>query len=241
MAASGTGPPKQRLAEALRRVIALRRQVRDDAALAARWLALKHWQTGRLRATYPDLFAQPQYRAAGEFFLTELYGAKDFERRDQEALRVVPKLARMLPDRAVETMALAVELDELSEELDTRVARGVTLPIDEAVYAQAYREAGTRPERARQIEMVDQIGRSLERLARLPLLAGMIHMMRAPAEAAGFGHLHHFLQSGFDAFRAMGPAGVFLDTIRRRETLLMERLFAGAASPFSGLDVADAA
>lgn len=241
MAATGVkGAPKQRLADALHRVIGLRRAIRDDAALAARWLALKRWQSDRLRATYPDLFAQPRYRAAGEFFLTELYGAKDFEQRDQEALRVVPKLARMLPERAVETMALAVELDELSEALDGRVAARVTLPIDEAGYAQAYRLAGTPAERVRQIEMVDQIGRSLERLARLPLLAGMIHVMRAPAEAAGFGHLHRFLQSGFDAFKAMGPAGEFLDTIRRRETVLMQRLFAGEASPFSGLTAVDA-
>jgi hypothetical protein len=67
----------------------------------------------------------------------------------------------------------------------------------------------------------------LEKLARIPLLSGMLHMMRAPAEAAGFGHLHHFLQSGFDAFRAMGPAGEFLATIGSRETVLMQALFDG--------------
>jgi len=209
----------------LTRVIELRRQLGADSELRDRWRAVKRWQAERLRRTYPDLLATPRFAPACEFFLSELYGAKDFVQRDQEALRVVPRLAGMLPERAVQTMALAVELDELSEELDARVARHVSTPIDEARYASAYCAAGTRAEREHQIDTIDRIGRSLERLARIPLLAPMLHMMRAPAEAAGLGHLHHFLQTGFDAFKAMGAAGEFLDTIRRREDELMVSLF----------------
>ena len=219
--------PKERLSVGLARVIELRRALHADAAVNARWLAVKRWQAGRLARTYPDLLASPRYRPACEFFLDELYGAKDFEARDREALRVVPKLARMLPERAVETMALAVELDETSESLDARLAQAISLPVDAAGYARAYRETGTLAERRLQIETVDRIGRTLEKLARVPLLAGMLHMMRAPAEAAGFGHLHRFLQNGFDAFKAMGGAGEFLQTICSRETALMESLFAG--------------
>jgi len=225
---SSTQPgPKERLASGLARVIEMRRALHADPAVNERWLAVKHWQAGRLARTYPDLLASARYRPASEFFLEELYGAKDFEARDNEALRVVPKLARMLPERAVETMALAVELDETSESLDARLAEAIRLPVDAAGYARAYRETGTLAERQLQIETVDRIGRTLEKLARIPLLSGMLHMMRAPAEAAGFGHLHHFLQSGFDAFRAMGSAGEFLATIRGRETVLMQALFDG--------------
>jgi hypothetical protein len=219
--------PKERLSAGLARVIELRRTLHDDPAVNERWLAVKQWQAARLARTYPDLLASPRHRPACEFFLEEIYGAKDFEARDGEALRVVPKLARMLPERAVETMALAVELDETSESLDARLATAIRLPVDAAGYARAYRETGTLAERQLQIETVDRIGRTLEKLAGFPLLSGMLHMMRAPAEAAGFGHLHNFLQNGFDAFRAMGPAAEFLDTIRRRETALMQALFAG--------------
>jgi hypothetical protein len=218
---------KERLTAGLARVIDLRRALHADPAVSARWLAVKHWQAQRLARTYPDLLGSPRYRPASEFFLEELYGAKDFEARDAEALRVVPKLARMLPERAVETMALAVELDETSESLDARLAEAIRLPVDVDGYARAYRETGTLAERQLQIETVDRIGQTLEKLARIPLLSGMLHMMRAPAEAAGFGHLHRFLQSGFDAFKAMGSAGEFLRTIRSRETELMHALFAG--------------
>ncbi len=228
------GSSADRLAAALRRVIDLRRQLESDVKLRDTWRAVKRWQAERLRQTYADLLAQPRLRPACEFFLAELYGVKDFSQRDQEALRVVPMLARMLPERAVTTMALAVELDELSEQLDERVARNLmTGAVDDAAYAAAYRAAGTRAEREHQIDTIDRIGRSLERLARIPLLAPMLHMMRAPAEMAGLGHLHRFLQSGFDAFVSMGAAGEFLDTIRARETALMRLLFDGGQTATS--------
>ena len=230
-----TQPVPARLSDALKRVIALRENFDAHPELAAPWKEVKHWQSRRLRRTYPDLFAQPRYKVAGEFFLNEIYGAKDFGQRDREALRVVPKLARMLPERAVETLLLAVELDEMSEQLDARVAANITLPVDDVSYAAAYVAAGTLEERRAQIEHVEKIGRALEKLARLPLLSGMLHLMRAPAEAAGLSHLHFFLQRGFDAFKAMGPAGEFLTTISRRETQLMERLFARDPAPFRDL------
>lgn len=239
MSGSSESPVADRLTAALLRVIALRERYDADPALAAPWRELKHWQSRRLRRTYPDLFSQPRYRIAGEFFLSEIYGARDFSQRDREALRVVPRLARMLPERAVETLMLAVELDEMSEQLDVRVAANIELPIDDAGYARAYAQAGTPEERRAQIEHVERIGRALEKLARLPLLTGMLHLMRAPAEAAGLSHLHHFLQRGFDAFKVMGPAGEFLQTIRERETRLMERLFAGDPAPFRDIAPAD--
>lgn len=223
----------ERLRSGLAHVIEKRRRIDADATLSPRWRALKAWQSERLRQTYLDLFAQPKYRQAGEFFLQEIYGARDFEQRDVEALRVVSKLARMLPDKAIHTLALAVELDALTEDLDARVAACLALPIDAAGYAEAYRTAGTPQERTRQIEMIGDIGRSLERLARVPLLVTMLHMMRAPAVAAGLSHLHFFLENGFAAFKAMGPATAFLATIDQRERALMQRVFDGAPEPFS--------
>jgi len=224
-------PHRQRLADALKRVIALRRSLLADPQLTACLRAVKRYQSERLRQTYADLLKTPRYRAAAAFFLEDLYGEKDFAQRDREAQRVVPKLAKLFPDRAVETMALAVELDELSEILDSRVASHVQLPLDHSSYARAYCQAGTRAERERQIEMVDRIGHALDRLARLPFLSGMLHVMRAPAEAAGLQHLHQFLMRGFDSFCAMRGAGEFLEIVRNRETALMRDMFESGRNP----------
>ena len=230
MAFFTSGDAKTRLAGALSRVIDLRSRLTDNPELARRVRAVKRWQAKRLRSTYQDLLTTPRYRLTCEFFLEELYGTRDFSQRDSEALRVVPMPAKLLPERATLTLAMGCELDELSETLDARVAGLVSAEelqgetLSDAGYAAAYRTAGTRPERERQIAQIVQIGQSLDKLARLPLISGMLHLMRGPAEAAGLIHLHEFLSQGFDSFRAMRGAADFLTAVKQRETAMMNSL-----------------
>jgi hypothetical protein len=236
MAAAAAADARSRLAGALHRVIELRRGIAADRDLGPRVMAVKRWQAQRLRRTYADLLATPRYQPACEFFLDELYGTRDFTQRDTEALRVVSTLVRMLPERAVVTLAMGSELDELSETLDARVAKfiaadargvaGETVLLNDDDYVAAYRAAGTRAEREWQIAHIVQIGLSLDKLAKLPLISGMLHLMRGPAEAAGLSHLHEFLSGGFDSFHAMRGAREFLDAVRERETALMESMLA---------------
>lgn len=130
---------------------------------------VKAWQARRLAQTYADLAADPRYAKATAFFLGDLYGDKDFSHRD-EALRIYPVMVRTLPDSAVETAALAIEVDALSEELTgarppSRAGPGHV----EAGYARAYREAGTRAEQ-RQIALIDEVGRRLDVLVVKPFI-----------------------------------------------------------------------
>ncbi|HMS81100.1 MAG TPA: hypothetical protein PKC20_16530, partial [Burkholderiaceae bacterium] len=134
--------------------------------LRARRDELRAWQAGRLAFTHADLLASPRYRQATRFFLDELYGAKDFSQRDAELARVIPTLTRFMPAAALETIADAVELDALSERLDLATARALVAdasirgrPIDDEAYARAFRAAGSRTDRERQVELVEHIGR----------------------------------------------------------------------------------
>jgi len=195
---------------------------------------VKAWQAGRLARTYADLVARPRYAAATRFFLEDLYGPKDFSARDQELLRIVPVMERLLPDFAVETASLAIELEALSERLDHALAAALgDAPLDEAGYAQAYRASATPAERLRQVELVGQVGLRLDALVRKPLIAGTLRLMRRPAHMAGLGDLQDFLEGGFEAFRTLGGAAEFLAVFRARETEILSRLFSGASRPFS--------
>lgn len=195
-------------------------------------LRLKAWQADRLAATYADLLADARYSAAAHFFLDELYGTHDFTRRDAELARVLPTLVATLPTRALDTLVNAVKMDALSESLDADVVMqlrraGRAATLDARAYAEAYRAAGRAADRALQIELVGQIGQTLDRLTHLPLLGSSLKLMRRPAELAGLGQLHRFLQAGYTAFRAMHGAEHFLATIVERETALMRQLFVG--------------
>ena len=52
-----------------------------------------------------------------------------------------------------------------------------------------------------------------------------LRLMRGPARAAGLGELQGFLESGFEAFRAMHGAQEFLGRVEAREQRLNQALF----------------
>ena len=205
-----------------------------ETASPARLREVKRWQAQRLAATYADVSGEPRYQAATRFFLDDLYGPKDFSRRDQAMLRIVPVMSRILPASAVETAAMAIELDALSEDLDQRLADALgTRPLDARSYAEAYRASGERAERERQVELIDAVGHRLDALVKKPLLGKTLHLMRQPARVAGLTDLQDFLERGFDAFRRMDGADYFLALVRERETEILNRLFSGEPMPFA--------
>ena len=192
---------------------------------------LKEWQAARLAGTYADLLASPRHNPAAEFFLSDLYGPKDFRSRDEELARVVPIMVHVLPAKALMTLLEAVKMDTLSESLDSAMVfalrkLGRNKAIDWPAYVAAYRACGRRKDRELQIALIDRIGKTLDRLTRMPLIHFSLKLMNGPAHLAGLGDLHSFLQRGFDAFSYMKGADEFLAIVTERETALMKELFA---------------
>lgn len=217
--------------EHLERLKALRG---TGAVAPARLQELKAFQSARLTASYADIASQPRYREATDFFLHDLYGPKDFSRRDASMLRILPAMTRMLPAGAVQTAALAIELEAVSEELDHRVAIALPAgPIDDASYGEGYRAGSTRAEREHQIEVIVGVGDRLDALVAMPLVYRTLKLMRTPARLAGLEDLQDFLERGFHAFREMDGASEFLALIRQREMTILSRLFSGEPAPFS--------
>jgi hypothetical protein len=221
----------ERLTSAAREVATMRERIAADADLRRWSMAVKHWQAQRLASTHYDLLHEPRFRDAARFFLDDLYGAKDFSQRDAELARVIPKLARTLPDAALATLADAVELDAMTERLDEAIAmrlrRADPDAISEASYAAGYRAVATRAEREHQLDLILAIGRSLDRLVRHPLIGALLAAMAGPARLAGLAAMHDFLMAGFRAFKDIGGASEFLARIDQRERLILDRLFAG--------------
>ncbi len=206
-----------------------------DPTLGQRVDAVKEYQQRRFARTYRDLLESPRHGAAARFFLDDLYGPGDFSRRDAEFARVVPALVRLFPDELVQTVAALASLHALSESLDTQMAEHLERgrPIDAVAYVQAWQRTASPQRRERQIADALAIARRLDQLTRRPVLRTSLRLMRAPARRAGLGELQHFLETGFDTFRAMAGAEEFIATIDAREHLFARALFAvqfGSAS-----------
>ncbi len=208
---------------------------RDDALFAG-VARVKQWQHARLQRTYGDLAADPRYAAATAFFLDDLYGANDSALRDRDLVRMYPTIKRVLPAFAFNTLQSALELDVISEQFDQWLARDLAgRSIDEVSYAAAFRRAGNRAERERQVALMRTVGEQLDVVVQKPLIYQTLRMLRQPARFAGLGNMQQFLERGFTAFRHMRGADYFLNTIATRELILIERIFTGHAEPFADL------
>lgn len=227
----------ERLVDRLETGLRLRSAVRLDAEATRRRTSLRVWQSERLARTHADLLASPRFHDTAVFFLTELYGAADTERRDADVARVVPTLSKLLPVSGLETVADALELDMLSEILDGAMVETLgdeVERLDAAGYGAAYRAVGRRDDRVRQIDLIEHLGGALGRLTRHSFAGATLSLMRRPARMAGFGDLQTFLEDGYRAFRKIGDVEGFLEHIVSRERALMEALFAGDDSPLEG-------
>jgi hypothetical protein len=222
------------LVRQLERARALHESRATSPALAARLDQLAAWQSRRLGVTYADLARQPRYADAIAFFQSDLYGPGDFSRRDTDLARVAPLMGRVLPEALIEAVARAMELSVLSQELD----RGMLEHLDPAMslsveaYCDAYLVLANRAQRERQIALIVEVGRALDRHVARPWVGAALAAMRHPARAAGFGALQAFLERGAAAFREMHGAAEFLATIQVRETAVMNAIFAGEREPF---------
>jgi hypothetical protein len=201
---------------------------------------LCEWQTGRLLATYADLAGSPRYCPAIDFFLEDLYGTKDFSRRDQGAARLSSVMARILPAHTIYTAALAMELNALSHELDHHILRvlseelGSKDCITAEAYVEAYRRCENYDKRKRQIELIYRIGEDIDAMVakHSHSITAALHFTRIPSYWVGLGELHNFLERGYLAFRNMQGAEYFLNTIVERETKILDRIYAGDPHPF---------
>ena len=104
-----------------------------------------------------------------QFFLTDLYGPGS-ARRDADVMRVMPTAERLLPEsglwcwrRQLNSMPSSEELDYLMVVALRRSGRMARLNAKS--YALAYQEVGEEARRRHQLQLVTELGMTLDRLA----------------------------------------------------------------------------
>jgi hypothetical protein len=234
MAGKHTGKNIIRLLRDLQHHPDAQRQAALEKGLPPRLVELRRWQSERLRRTYADLLADPQYHLACEFFLTDLYSARDFSQRDYDAQRLHEILSAYLPEKMLRLLTETIALNRLSAHLDQKLADVLeTEPeLNAEAYARGYRVCDNYAERRRQIEMLANLLREAATGARGPVFAISLRLARTPAQRAGWLDLYEFLERGYTACKPMRNVDYFVNTIYSREMEILDRIFAGAANPF---------
>ena len=196
------------------------------------------WQMAYLLTFFADLHDRPGYAEALDFTISDLAGVSIID-RDRDLERAAPVITRMLPRRALETIAAAAKLNARVLELNLGVLHRLQvdgeLPaeITERAYCVAWRDASTLDECVGLVHLATSLGGTLKTLVKMPLLGALLRTMRGPAHAAGFGVLQEFLQDGYTKFRAIPDIDHFLSEIDTRMTEVFEIIY---TKPLQELD-----
>jgi hypothetical protein len=209
------------------------REIAEQANILETMRAMQNWQCQRLLLSHQEMYQQKRFKPAVEFFVEELYGPKEFSQRDHDIARVVPKMANLLPENALVSLASALHLNALSFELDFTMARKLHgLTIDRDSYAQAYRECNNQVLRQQQINYILTLGRDLANVVQMKGITTLLVLSRKPAKLAGVIALHEFLEHGFKAFKKLGEVDDFVIPVVNFEQALLTQLFdKSAANP----------
>ncbi len=221
----------------LERIIQSHIRRNDNPELKQHIRIVSEWQSQRIGQTYDDVAAQDRYDLALAYFKDDMYGAKDYSKRDADVKKVYPIVERIMPNRLFYILVFIMELNALSMELDEAqaielVKMGVIGNITPDNYAEAYRNSARRDDRKKQIDLVLEVGSELDKLMGKNYLGGFLKISHKPAHALGLGELHEFLERGYTAFMKMKGAKEFIKVIRTREDILLENIYTAKESPF---------
>ena len=214
----------------MRRSNELHQSYLDDSAQLEQYDRFTAWQMAYLLTMFTDLHEHEGYTAAIDFTMSDLAGV-GISDRDRELERAAPAITRMLPQKALETIAAAAKLNanvlRVNLGIFRRLQQDGELPaeIGHRAYCVACRETSSLDECIGLVKLAVELATSLKTLVRVPLLGAMLFAMRAPAHAAGFAALQGFLEEGYSTFKAIPDIDHFLEEIDARMTEFFTALF----------------
>ncbi len=219
---------------------AIHREYLGDALLSRQYRYFVAWQAEYLLPFYDEFRQRPETEAAVEYVVSDLTGIGMSE-RDREIGRVVPLMIRLLPDKALRTLASAMELNARVLAINLETCRCLlehsdfSNGISERHYCAALRQATTLDECMELVTLTIRLGEHLSRIIRIPVMGVTLSAMHIPAHSAGFGELQDFLEKGYRTFRAIPDVDSFLDRLSVR----MTKVFSGVCeNPLELLDTA---
>lgn len=217
---------------------AVHRKYLGDPGLLRQYERFLAWQQDYMLPYFNEFRQHPNTAAAVEFVISDLVGT-GISARDSDIARVIPVMTRLLPDKAMQALASAMELNartlEINFDIFTRLSKTVDIAegISEREFCETFRRSTTIEECLEIIELTVVLGRTLQRLVRIPLLGMTLRAMHRPAHATGFGALQDFLEKGYTTFRAIEDVDYFLDRFSERLAGFYARL---CKAPLPGLD-----
>lgn len=191
---------------------------------------LKNFQSNRLKETYADFAAKPNYAAACDFFFNRVYSVEDSQDRDAAFKKIYGLVRNFLGGEVERSMARLIELQDLTLALDEKllqVLHEMDAPVefDMETYEKAYAWSQNKAERQQQIELLVFINHLIHKISHRFGIGMVLKGLRAACVVAGDTRMVDFLTSGYKAYARLKSIEPLAEAIETRETERLDRIF----------------
>lgn len=186
-------------------------------------------QVERLRVLYDDYFKNPEYTKISRYFFEQIYGAGNKASRDAAFNKIYEKLSAAVNPKRITRVTQLKQLNELTDELDLKVAREFMRMKKKAVmnlrdFETCYKALNNRAEREQQLQLLMETTRFFHKLAHVPLLGFVIKPTQIAAKMLGVEYIMEFFMEGYRSFKSVKNAEPFMQAIQDREQAYIDKL-----------------
>lgn len=199
------------------------------------------WQKQRMQATHSKQFAEKQNVLMSEYFLNRLYGGPDFDALAEQIARLMKyahKAEKLIPENAVKTGTSGVSLAILAVQLDEQVAMQLLEDyhpheaLNDEMMRLTYLKLDQGQSRLKQLDLLDQLGFSLDKYMRSFMVQAAFKMCKGAASKYNFNIMYEFMQDGFLAMKPLKSAEKFVKDFTAVERQIIDKVHAGHLYPF---------
>lgn len=214
----------------------------QDPKLKLRLEQAQAWLKNRIEHTHQELFAQPAHQLMAAYFMNRLYGGPEFDALAAQIARLLKyahKAEKKIPDTAIQTGVKSIQLALLAMQLDEQVAAQLLqdFPADQAIDDEMMRvtliKLDQQQARLQQLELLDELGHSLDKYLRSFILLTAFKMCKGVAHKYQFDLMYSFIGEGFAAIKPMKSTSKFLQQFIEKERLIISAVHSGHPQPFS--------
>ncbi len=213
----------------------------QNPAIFQRLQDVQAWQKQRMQRTHAKTFAEKQNILMSEYFLNRLYGGPDFDALAGQIARLmkyVHKAEKLIPENAIKTGTSGVALAILAVRLDEQVAMQLLQDyhpneaLTDEMMRLTYLKLDQGQQRLEQLDLLDQLGKSLDKYMRSFVVYTAFKMCKGTANKYHFQIMYEFMQDGFLAMKPLKSAEKFVQDFTAVERQIIHKVNAGDLAPF---------
>ncbi len=188
------------------------------------------WQRIRIQRTHNDLFEQPQNQLMANYFLTQLYGGKEFKLLAVQLARILPKakkLEGLIKESVLKTGSMAIQAAVLAIELDLHLAQWLVtngLPANEENVMTAYNTVDESAERRSQVKDLQEVCYLTDKYLNSFFLQKAFQLAKSTVYHLNYELLYDFVEAGFTAMKPLDSVRSFIDPFCARELMIIEQI-----------------